>query len=206
MMIRFGAEQARACAAWAKAHIGADKLRLQAGGGGVIRKQLNFRSDFLMNLVSGRALVLGLALGAAVLSTGCTRIKDRQGYLIDETLVSAIQPGVDNQESVAQTLGRPTFVGQFDQRDWYYVSRDTRQLAFAMPTPEKNTVLHIRFDAAGNVQSVQRSGMEREASIDPESRKTPTLGRERSLFEEIFGNIGTVGATGQAGQTADNPR
>jgi outer membrane protein assembly factor BamE (lipoprotein component of BamABCDE complex) len=159
-----------------------------------------------MNLVSGRGLVLAVTLGAAVLSAGCTRIKDRQGYLMDNSLVSAIQPGVDNRESVAQTLGRPTFVGQFDQRDWYYVSRDTKQLAFAMPSPSATTVLHVRFDDAGNVQSVNRTGLEKVASIDPSSNKTPTLGRDRSLFEEIFGNIGTVGSTGQAGQTADNPR
>jgi outer membrane protein assembly factor BamE (lipoprotein component of BamABCDE complex) len=159
-----------------------------------------------MNLFSGRGLVLGAALGAAILSAGCTRIKDHQGYLLDDTLVNAIQPGVDNRDSVAQTLGRPTFTGQFDQRDWYYVSRETRQLAFAMPKPEENVVLHVRFDEAGNVQSVQRSGLERVASIEPADNKTPTLGRRRSLFEEIFGNIGTVGATGQTGSTADNPR
>jgi outer membrane protein assembly factor BamE (lipoprotein component of BamABCDE complex) len=159
-----------------------------------------------MSFRHGRAIALGLVLGAAVLSSGCTRIKDRQGYLFDETLVSGIQAGVDNRDSVEKTLGRPTFVGQFDQRDWYYVSRDTKQLAFAMPKPEASSVLHIRFDEAGNVASVERAGLERVASIDPSNKKTPTLGRNKSFFEEIFGNIGTVGATGEAGQTADNPR
>ncbi len=160
-----------------------------------------------MSYPRGRGLVLGLAIGAALLTAGCTRIRDRQGYLFDETLVSAIQPGVDNRDSVAQTLGRPTFTGQFDQRDWYYVSRNTRQLAFASPKPEATTVLHVRFDEAGNVASVERTGLERVASIDPLNKKTPTLGRERSFFEELFGNIGTVGQTGtQGGQTADNPR
>ena len=99
--------------------------------------------------------------------------------------------------SVPNTLGRPTFIGQFDQRDWYYVSRDTRQLAFNMPRPTTQTVLHVRFDEAGNVASVERSGLEQVASIDPISDKTPTLGRERSLFEELFGNIGAVGQAGQ---------
>jgi len=159
-----------------------------------------------MSFLRGRSFVLGLAIGAAILSSGCTRIKDRQGYLVDETLVSAVQAGVDNRESVTQTLGRPTFTGQFDQRDWYYVSRDTRQLAFASPKPEATTVLHIRFDEAGNVASVQRSGLEKVASIDPINKKTPTLGRERSFFEELFGNIGTVGPAGVAGRTADNPQ
>ncbi len=159
-----------------------------------------------MNFRLGRGVILGVAMSAALLTAGCARIKDRQGYLLDEQLVSAIQPGVDNRDSVAQTLGRPTFTGQFDQRDWYYVSRETKQLAFAMPTPENNTVLHVRFDDAGNVLSVNRTGLDQVASIDPAAKKTPTLGRNKSFFEEIFGNIGTVGQTGQAGQTADNPR
>ncbi len=159
-----------------------------------------------MTFPLGRGAALAALVGAALLSSACTRIKDRQGHLLDETLIAAIQPGVDNRDSVAATLGRPTFTGQFDDRDWYYVSRETRQLAFAMPTPEAQTVLRVRFDQAGNVVAVERSGLEKVASITPDADKTPTLGRERSFFEELFGNIGSVGARGEAGQTADNPR
>ena len=36
--------------------------------------------------------------------------------------------------------------------------------------------------------------------------ETPTLGRDRSLFEELFGNIGAMGQSGRGGQTADNPQ
>lgn len=151
-----------------------------------------------------RAAMAGLA--CAVMLAGCTRIRDHQGYVVDESLVTAIQPGVDNRDSVMGTLGRPTFVGQFDQRDWYYVSRDTRQLAFNAPRPSAQTVLHVRFDEAGNVTSVQRTGLEFVANIEPTSETTPTLGRERSLFEELFGNIGAVGGRGVGGQTSDNPQ
>jgi outer membrane protein assembly factor BamE (lipoprotein component of BamABCDE complex) len=166
----------------------------------------DFQEIFEMTFRIARGAALAVVLGAALAGTGCTRIRDHQGHLLDETLVSAIQAGVDNRESVEGTLGRPTFTGQFSDRDWYYVSRDTQQLAFAQPKPSAQTVLHVRFDEKGNVASVQRTGLEQVASIDPATDKTPTLGRNRSFFEEIFGNIGTVGATGQAGQTADNPR
>ena len=37
--------------------------------------------------------------------------------------------------------------------------------------------------------------------ISPEGDKTPTLGRERSFFEDIFGNIGAVGAPGAGAPT-----
>jgi outer membrane protein assembly factor BamE (lipoprotein component of BamABCDE complex) len=159
-----------------------------------------------MSLPTGLRAASIVVLGVALLAAGCAPIRTHQGYVVDESLVSAIQPGIDNRESVAGTLGRPTFVGQFDDRDWYYVSRDTRQLAFNMPRPTDQTVLHVRFDAAGNVEQVQRSGMELVVNIDPTSEETPTLGRESSLFRELFGNIGTVGQTGQGGQTADNPQ
>ena len=117
---------------------------------------------------------------AAVTTAGCSRVRGQQGYVVDQTLVAAITPGVDNQASVEKTLGRPTFGGQFDQRDWYYVSRQTRQLAFSLPQPVTQTVLHVRFDERGNVISVDKTGVERVASISPVGDKTPTLGRNLS--------------------------
>jgi outer membrane protein assembly factor BamE (lipoprotein component of BamABCDE complex) len=142
----------------------------------------------------------------ATLTSGCTRIKDRQGYVLEDTLVDSVQPGIDNRDSVIGSLGHPSFVGQFDQRDWYYVSRDTRNLGFNLPKPVEQTIFHIRFDESGNVASVDRTGMEKIASISPMKDKTPTLGRDRGFFEELFGNIGAVGAVGQSAGTADNPK
>lgn len=148
-----------------------------------------------------------IAIAAVVLATsaGCTRIRDHKGYVADSVLIDSIQPGIDNRDSVAKTLGRPTIPGQFDDRTWYYVSRETRQLAFSEPKPTAQTVLAVRFDQAGNVVSVEKTGLEKIASIDPEGDKTPTLGRDRGFFSELFGNIGRVGAVGGAGGTADNP-
>jgi len=159
-----------------------------------------------MTLPNGSRALLCVALAA--LSAGCTRIVDHQGAILDDQLVAAVQPGVDNHESVIGTLGtlgRPSFVGQFDQHDWYYVSRTTRQLAFNMPRPYEQTVLHVRFDDAGNVQSVNRTGLELVARISPGDGKTPTLGSHRSLFQELFGNIGAVGQQGEHAPTTDNP-
>ena len=158
-------------------------------------------------ILKGRSAGVAAAMAAALILSGCARIRDRQGYVLDETLVASVQPGVDNRESVIGTLGRPTFTGQFDQRDWYYVTRETRQLAFAMPKPTSNTGLHIPLNEAGTLEAVRATGFEKCAAIERMDDKTPTLGRDRSFFEELFGNIGAVGQTpGQAGTTADDPR
>ena len=154
-------------------------------------------------------LLAGLA-ATALATTACTRVKQNQGYLIDETLLTSIQPGVDNRESVAKTLGRPSFAAQFDANEWYYVTRNTGQYAFAQPKVLNQTILIVHFDAAGNVTKVDRRGMEEIASIKPEKDKTTTLGRNEGLLQELFGNIGSVGAgtgplTGN-GTGRDGPR
>ncbi|MCB2014973.1 MAG: outer membrane protein assembly factor BamE [Sphingobium sp.] len=131
--------------------------------------------------------------------SGCARVRTHQGYLVDNLLVDSIQPGIDNRDSVEGTLGRPTFVSQFGNQDWYYVARDMKQLAFANPKPKDQTVVRVRFDATGNVTGIDKRGLEQVAKISPKDGKTPTLGRDRSLFDEIFGNIGAVGAGGAGG-------
>lgn len=143
-----------------------------------------------------RFLRIGAVMGALALVSACASITEHRGYIVDETLLQAVQPGLDNQTSVQQTLGQPTFTSQFGQPTWYYVSSVTEQAPFGRPQIENHTVLAVTFDEAGNVVATERSGVDQVARVSPESDETPTLGRERGFLEDLFGNIGTVGMPG----------
>ena len=144
--------------------------------------------------------VLKMAIvAAAVLVSGCAQFRQHKGVVLDQQLVAGIQPGVDNKDSVTKLLGRPTFAGQFNSNDWYYVSRDTRAFAFKNPRVSDQTVLHVRFDRVGNVAAVNQTDETLIAAINPNNDKTPTLGRDRSFFEELFNNIGTISQPGLPG-------
>ncbi|WP_082472537.1 outer membrane protein assembly factor BamE [Sphingomonas sp. Leaf357] len=148
------------------------------------------------------------ALGlAAIAAGGCTPLKSHQGYIIDVDLVNSVQIGVDNRASVLQTLGKPTFTSQFNQGDWYYISRDSRNFAYNNPKAKTQVTLRISFSPSGTVTSISKGGVEQVASINPWGKTTPTLGRHRGFFDELFGNIGTVGAIGggQGGGDRDTP-
>ena len=142
--------------------------------------------------MAGCAALLAAAMGASA----CTPIRSHQGYVIDKELVDSVQPGVDTRESVLQTLGRPTLTSQFNQGEWYYISRDSRNFGYSDPKVREQQTIRVRFDAKGNVAAVDRMGKELIASVDPYGKKTPTLGRKRNFFSDLFGNIGTVGAPG----------
>lgn len=134
--------------------------------------------------------VLGL------LAAGCASNRAHKGAVINPQLLSSVQPGVDNKDSVQKLLGTPTFSGQFTPNDWYYVSRDTNQLAFRNPRVTKQHITLVRFDARGNVASIQNTGKELVLNVNPSHRFTPTLGRKQSFFEELFNNIGSVNSGG----------
>jgi outer membrane protein assembly factor BamE (lipoprotein component of BamABCDE complex) len=138
-------------------------------------------------------------VGAAVLAGCGLSTREHRGYVMDETLTTAVAVGTDNKASVEKTLGLPTFTGTFDQNDWYYVARETRAFAFRNPKTIDQTVLHIRFDGAGNVASVEQTDEALIAAIKPSKDQTPTLGRSKSFFEELFGNIGTIRQPGLPG-------
>jgi outer membrane protein assembly factor BamE (lipoprotein component of BamABCDE complex) len=141
-------------------------------------------------------LTFALTVAVAAVLGGCASIKDHRGYLVDNALVDSVQAGIDNKTSVERTLGRPTFISQFGEPAWYYVSVDTRQAAFSRPRSHQQMIMRVRFDPQGNVVSVDKRGMEQVVNLDPDGDKTPTLGKERTFLEDLFGNIGTVGAPG----------
>ncbi|MBX7514444.1 outer membrane protein assembly factor BamE [Qipengyuania sp. GH38] len=149
-----------------------------------------------------RSKIFGIAaiLTAGLATTACSSIREPRGYIVDSLLVGTVQPGIDNQRSVEATLGRPTFTSQYGEPTWYYVSSTTGRKPFVRPSIREHQVLAVKFDAAGNVLSADRSGIEQVVYLSPDGDETPTLGRERGFLEDLFGNIGTVGQPGLGGQ------
>ncbi len=156
---------------------------------------------------SGARRIKAVVLLAAMAATlpACSSIRESRGYIVDPMLTNAIQPRIDNQQSVEGTLGRPTFISQFGTPTWYYVSSITGQRPFNRPQIRDHSVMAVQFDEAGRVISVNRSGIDQVVFLDPNGNKTPTLGRERGFFEELFGNIGQVGGAGLPGGGPGGP-
>jgi outer membrane protein assembly factor BamE (lipoprotein component of BamABCDE complex) len=149
--------------------------------------------------------IVPLALVTMLALAGCTKVRDHKGYIVDRVLVDSVAAGVDNRDSVGKTLGRPSFASEWDKgATWYYVARDTRQLAFSTPDPVAQMLLTIRFTPNGDVASVQRTGLETIRNVSLYGKRTPVRGSDRGFFAELFGNINASGAS-QQGPTADNP-
>ncbi|MGB3472668.1 MAG: outer membrane protein assembly factor BamE [Erythrobacter sp.] len=162
-------------------------------------REARIQNDGLRSTGASRLAKAALLAGALAGLGACSSIRESRGYVTDQLLLRTVQPGIDNQRSVEGTLGRPTFASQYGEPTWYYVSSITGRRPFVRPRIKTHGVLAVKFDEAGNVSSVERTGVDKVVYLQPNGNKTPTLGRERGFLEDLFGNIGQVGAGGGPG-------
>ena len=83
-----------------------------------------------------------------------------------------------------------TTVSTFDSNTWYYITQQTKNYAFFKPEIIDQTVLMIAFDDQGVVSEIREYTLEDGLVVDPVTRKTPTAGKELTLIQQLFGNIG----------------
>jgi outer membrane protein assembly factor BamE (lipoprotein component of BamABCDE complex) len=153
-----------------------------------------------------RARLPALALAAAVVA-GCGATIDQRGNLPEADRLAEIQPGTTTRDQVVKILGTPSSTGVFDDRNWFYISRKTKQFAFLNPDVLDQQVYIVRFDGNGVVASVDRKDLKDGRNIDPVPGATPAPGRELTFLEQIIGNMGrfTRGGGGSGDPEARAP-
>ncbi|MDE0051854.1 MAG: outer membrane protein assembly factor BamE [Rhodospirillales bacterium] len=140
-----------------------------------------------------RHTLLGCAL-AAVLLAGCSPQVHQQGHVRDADALAEIKPGVQTRAEVARLLGTPSAIGTFDDANWYYITRRSETTAFYAPELVDQSITVISFDEDGVVAEVASVSLEEARAIEVVEDETPTRGRELSLLEQLFGNIGRPAA------------
>ncbi|HEV8678311.1 MAG TPA: outer membrane protein assembly factor BamE [Stellaceae bacterium] len=141
---------------------------------------------------------LGLALAATGLAA-CVPTVDQRGNLPEADKLAKIQPGTTTREQVTKILGTPSSTGVFDDKNWYYISRKTKQVAFLDADVLDQQVYIVRFDAKGVVQQVDHKDLKDGREIEPAPGATPAPGRELTFLEQVLGNIGRFSKGGKGG-------
>ncbi len=130
------------------------------------------------------------ALGLAA----CEPVVTNHGFAPQLADLDSIRAGEDTRGSVMRKLGRPSTVSSFDADAWYYEASRVETFAFYAPEVVDRKVVSVRFDADGLVTDVASYGIEDGRIIDLVTRRTPTYGRELTVLQQIFGNLGRFDA------------
>lgn len=141
-----------------------------------------------------------LLAAAAVAASGCAPTYTNHGFTPQLQQLEEIQSGLDTRSTVLAKLGRPSAAGAFDSANWYYVASRMERLMFYAPKVVDRTVVAVRFDETGTVSRVDRYGLEDGRVVDLVTDTTPTYGRELTVLQQLFSNVGRP----NAGQVFNN--
>ena len=129
-----------------------------------------------------------LAAGAVA---GCTPQIDHRGYLPRAGDLQRVSPGMSKTE-VRALLGSPSTTATIKLAgdSFYYISSKVETQGFFEPKETERSVFAIRFNDLDQVQSFAQYTLQDGQIINVNSRKTPTKGREFTILQQLFGNIG----------------
>jgi outer membrane protein assembly factor BamE (lipoprotein component of BamABCDE complex) len=133
------------------------------------------------------AIVVALT---ALCLAGCTPILAKRGNIVSDDDLKQVSIGQSSREDVARILGTPTQTGTFDDKIWYYIGQETEKTSFLTPEVTDQKIVAILFTPEGKVEKISRGGLKYAETIEPNSDKTPSYGKEVSLVQQLLGNLG----------------
>lgn len=138
-----------------------------------------------------RSLVAAFALGLAITVQACTPTVDYRGYLPRQGDMQQLQIGMSKTE-VEALLGSPstTATVNYTGDSYYYISSIVEQRGFLDAKEVDRKVFALRFNQDDQLESFAHYGLEDGRVIDINSRETPTRGKELSILQQVFSNIG----------------
>ena len=143
-----------------------------------------------------RLLIAAAATG--LLATGsvglgaCTPITTYSGFQAIDARPADVKVGEDTKSTVMAKLGTPSATSTFDPNEWFYISQLTDKVAFYKPRVAMRDVVAIQFNKdTEQVASVDTYTLKDGKVIAYNGRETPTRGRERSILEQLLGNVGS---------------
>jgi outer membrane protein assembly factor BamE (lipoprotein component of BamABCDE complex) len=139
---------------------------------------------------AGRLIAASAALFLGASIAACTPEVNIHGFVPNPENLEQVVPGVTSRDEVWALLGTPTSRSTENDSRWYYLTRMTEHLAFYDPDYRGGSVVVVDFNDAGTVEHLEVRALpdiEIFAFVD---RETPTQGKDLSLLEQLFGNIG----------------
>ena len=102
--------------------------------------------------------------------------------------------GKTNAGQVLNILGTPSTTSTIDAKIWYYIYSKAETTAFYQPSVSQRRIVTVGFNDDSKVTYLEEYGLKDGNIIAFNSNSTPTRGRELTILQQLFGNLGRLGA------------
>jgi len=124
--------------------------------------------------------------------SACSATFNNHGFVPPESELAAITIGVDTQETLAESIGRPTASGVMRDEAWFYAAYRVRNFAYRAPDIFERQIVAISFNDRGTVTNVERFGLEDGRIVQLSRRVTEASVQDVSFLRQILSNFGRI--------------
>ena len=143
---------------------------------------------------SATSFARGAAVGLTLLaSVACAPVIDNRGYIFDDRLLKTLDKGSSSMDSVRERFGSPTTVTSLNGQAFYYIYSRFVTESYRAPEEVERKVLAIYFNDNKKLRDFALYGLEDGIIVPIVARTTQTQGKELTILEQLFGNLGRLG-------------
>ena len=132
---------------------------------------------------------LFLLTATSLALAACSPVVAQRGNMLEDHQVQEIAVGESKRSDVLKSLGSPTTKSTFDENVWYYIGQETEKRGIFDPKVVKERIFLVAFNEEGTLEALQEIDRER-MNIPYVRDKTKTHGNDRTLAQELLGNLG----------------
>jgi len=130
-------------------------------------------------------------LFAAVITlAACTPIQAQRGQMVTDDQLSHLIVGTTAKPEIVAAIGTPTTVDSFDDKRWYYIGEDTKQIGIHPPSVTNRRIVALQFDENGTLTNKQILGKEAAQQVTMAPGATKVVGKEPTVVQQLIGNVG----------------
>ena len=153
-----------------------------------------------MHIIKQNKKLFLLTASIAIISA-CTPTINQRGNLLEDYQVSEVVVGESKRSDILRTLGSPTTKSTFDSSVWYYLGQETEKRGIFDAKVTKERIFLVAFDEEGTLEAIEEIDRDR-MNIPYVRDKTKTHGNERTIAQELLGNLGRFNPpTGESAAT-----
>lgn len=142
---------------------------------------------------ASRGVRIACVVALCLALTACGTSYRNHGYVPPQEELDEIVIGIDTRASVEETLGGSASSSVLEDDAMYFVRSRVRQFAALAPKVVERQVVAISFDNNGVVENIESFGLEKGQVVPLSRRTTDSSVRDKSFFQQLFGNIGGIG-------------
>ncbi len=151
-------------------------------------------------------LSLTTLLCAMLTLPGCAVFSDAphyRGIAVSQHDLNELTPGISSQADAQALLGPPTFVEQFDNNNWDYVSQITKIRIGQTEGVKQQHVVVLHFNDNGILQGISQKDTKDSVHVAMDGAQTPVPGGTPGFIRQLIGGVGSYNPLGAASDASN---